>query len=143
MKSATDSGWSPRILELMKKRVVTAGIHTDDDARDDGESNASIGMMHEFGLGVPQRSFMRSAFDENEAKIKKIANLAYGGAAKGRWTPDKAAKQIGEGLVAEIKEKIRTNIPPALADATVAAKGSTAALIDTGAMLNAIDFEVK
>lgn len=38
-------------------------------------SRAQIAKYHEFGApkaGIPERSFMRSAFDENQKKIKKI-----------------------------------------------------------------------
>jgi len=35
------------------------GIMGDSDHRDDGLSNATIGAIHEFGHGVPQRSFLR------------------------------------------------------------------------------------
>jgi len=52
-------------LQSLKRKLKTAewaraevGIFSDHDARDDGESNVAIGKQHEFGQGVPRRSFL-------------------------------------------------------------------------------------
>ncbi len=39
--------------------------------------------------------------------------------------------------------KIQRGIDPALKDATIAKKGSSTPLIETGQLINSIDFEVK
>lgn len=50
-----------KLLKTIKKPpTVKVGIIGDHDAREDGESNATIGAQHEFGTStLPQRSFLR------------------------------------------------------------------------------------
>lgn len=49
-----------RLAKAFKQMPKTrVGIMGDTDARGDGLSNATIGAIHEFGHGVPQRSFLR------------------------------------------------------------------------------------
>ena len=50
---------------------------------------------------------------------------------------------LGEQIVADIKEKIDSNIPPLLSPATIKRKKSTKTLIDTGIMKNSINYEIK
>lgn len=47
------------IKALKGNPKARVGIMGDSDQRSDGLSNATIGAIHEFGHGVPQRSFLR------------------------------------------------------------------------------------
>lgn len=47
---------------------VRVGVLGDSNKRGDGLSNATIGSFHEFGLGVPQRSFLRRPLIDNMDK---------------------------------------------------------------------------
>ena len=55
---------------LRVKKTVQVGIFGNDNARDEGkETNSSIGFRHEFGVGVPQRSFLRMPITAKKGKI--------------------------------------------------------------------------
>jgi hypothetical protein len=52
----------PDFLKLLKQKKGTGKARVgilNDTPRSDGKSNAEIGQKHEFGIGVPQRSFLR------------------------------------------------------------------------------------
>lgn len=75
-----------KILKQSENKMVKVGILGDKDARENKGSNATIGVRHEFGIGVPLRSFLRmplidqldkdvqqsKAFDEET--LKKVIN---------------------------------------------------------------------
>lgn len=57
-----------QLLKALKVKppVGRIGILGDKDARSSGGSNASIGMMHEYGISpMPQRSFLRQPLNDN------------------------------------------------------------------------------
>lgn len=72
-----------KLLKSLKgTAAVKVGILGDHDRRDDSLSNATIGAIHEFGFGVPMRSFLRqplidnvnTALEENlDVKIDQVA----------------------------------------------------------------------
>lgn len=134
VKSAKDTG----------KRIVTVGVHADAGQSADGKASIQeIATIHEFGLGVPQRSFIGAWADENEAKnqarIKKLA-LAV---KNGKITEEQALDQFGLLAVGEIQQRIADGIPPENAPSTVARKGSSTPLIDTGSLRSSIRHKVE
>jgi hypothetical protein len=144
-KVIKDSGWSKALLDLMKKYTLTVGVHAGDADRGDGSSSAQIGFWHEMGSGNnPPRSFLRATFDSNLDKYKKLANTAAGKAARGDITAEQALSLVGLKIASDVKEAIRAGIDPSLKPATLKKKkGKSTPLIDTGQLLNSIDFEVK
>lgn len=60
-----DSGLKT-LMKLLQDNAsrVKVGIPTDNDSRKETNSNATIGLKHEMGLGVPQRSFLRMPLTE-------------------------------------------------------------------------------
>lgn len=61
---------------------VSVGIHEGEGAKVDYHGNPSgapliqVAMAHEFGIGVPVRSFLRSWFDANRSRIERELTLA-------------------------------------------------------------------
>lgn len=118
----------------------------------DDEENASKLLFAEMGTTTaPARPTLTPAYDERTAVSQAASDLdaalplAMNGASL-------RATDIVSGVVEEIAEKtrenIRSNTPPALADATIDARRSrgnesTDTLIDTGDMLGAVRSEVK
>ncbi len=134
-------------LEAILRRIadmdgwsVSVGVHEQEDSRSDiGVTNANLAAIHEFGAGnVPERSFLRSAFDANLESY--VDGLAEGAAdvIDGTLSPQKAVGRVGEKSVADAVDGIRAGIPPPLAPSTVARKGSTKQLIDTGQLVQSI-----
>ncbi len=122
-------------------REITVGIHAEEgqEQHDGGLTNAEVGTFHEFGLGVPQRSFIRAYFDENEAlivaKLEQAAQRVLDGA------DDKLeAQRFAVWLESQVKEFIlNRNVEPELSDATKKRRGENAVpLVDSSQMLGSI-----
>lgn len=143
----------PRYDALVKlptsfNATVTVGIHGDGD-HSNGMSIVQIGEIHEFGLGVPQRSWLRGWYDERKHLLSKAiaAELqavitAKAGSLKGK--PYLVAlKRFAVAVQASIQKRIASNIPPPLSPVTIARKGSSVALIDTGLLRSSITAQVN
>lgn len=125
---------------------VAVGVHGQ-DAGDSGGftageiDNVALAAIHEFGApgaSIPERSFLRAAFDRH---VKKYERLLLRGARKivaGTGTAKQAVALAGEAAVADVMNLINAGIAPANADATIVAKGSSTPLIDTGQLKAAI-----
>lgn len=102
------------------------------------ETMAEIANQHEFGLGVPERSWLRAWMDENEAMIRNDLRRAAMRIIEGKLTPAKAAEILGMKYVAHIQTRIANGILPANSERTIARKGSSTPLIDTGQFRSSI-----
>jgi hypothetical protein len=97
-----------------------------------------IANQHEFGLGVPERSWLRAWFDENEAMIRNDLRRAAMRIIEGRLTQVQAAELLGAKYVAAIQTRIANGIAPPNAQVTIDRKKSSTPLIDTGQFRSAI-----
>lgn len=101
--------------------------------------------VHEFGapsIGVPERSFMRSTIDNKENEILDAVEDAIWRYLEGEITLRNALTMIGEYLVGEVKKTIKDMDSPPLKPETITAKGSSGVLVDTGRLINSIDYKV-
>lgn len=131
-----------------KKARITIGIHADDGEKlhddatfeDDGALSpsvaltvAEVGAFHEFGTRtIPQRSFIRGWFDENVASNRELVFSQLKLVVAGKLPLETALERIALKAEAGVKLRIRNRIPPPLKPATIARKGSSVPLIDTG-----------
>ena len=94
--------------------------------------------------GTPERSFIRSTFDENvKVGWKEYADELRKAIINGQIDTDKALGLMGQRIKRDTQAKIRSNIPPPNAQSTIDAKGGKdKTLINTGQLLNSIDYEV-
>ncbi|NIQ92381.1 MAG: hypothetical protein GWN93_26745 [Deltaproteobacteria bacterium] len=111
---------------------------------------AHLATIHEFGVqsrNIPERPFMKIAFDSNRDKIfKKKADL-LGQVYDGRLTVKKALKKLGLFHEGNVKAVFRSGKLPALKQSTIKAKTvrgkrGTTPLIDTGQLRQSIASEV-
>jgi hypothetical protein len=149
-----DRGWNKIKRELAK---AAAGAHAriglldgkgGDEAREGGLTNAQIGAVHEYGsaaAGIPERSFLRSTMTaKQEELVGEVARL-IAQIAEGKMTVERALGILGARGVAEVQKTITTGdgVPPPNAPATIAHKGSSRPLVDTGRMVQSIAYDVK
>jgi hypothetical protein len=123
-----------------KPPSLTVGIHDEEGSAehsDGGTTVADIGTFHEFGLGVPQRSFIRDWVDENEADIAKVQEKLGVAILKGKVAPEQALERLGVYAVGSIQQRMTQGIGEAKAD------GSPATLIDTGVLRSSITYKVE
>lgn len=110
----------------------------------DGLTIAQYAMYNEYGTGkIPERSFMRSTFDEKLGSIKTLMDRQWEKFIRGETTIFRALSRIGMEHETDVKQKIRDLKTPPNAPSTIAKKGSDNPLIDTGAMVNSVRYVVK
>ncbi len=113
-----------------------------------GLTNVEIATIHEFGApraGIPERSFIRSTFQVRRDELGNIQAAAARGLLDGKYTVDRAFGLIGAWAASAVREQITKYGPflfSPLAARTIAAKGSSAPLVDTGQLVNSIAFVV-
>ncbi len=141
-----DLGWEAikRELERAKGREVAVGI-LQGSVDSEGASIAEYATYNEFGTDdVPSRPFMAMSFDENKADIEADFNRQGKAMVEGKRTANEALTVIGQKHAARVQNTITgRDITPKLADSTIKAKGSTKTLVDTGAMTNAVQIELR
>lgn len=142
-----DLGWKAikRELERAQGREVAVGI-LQGSVDSEGASIAEYATYNEFGTDdVPSRPFMAMSFDENKADIEADFNRQGKAMVEGKRTANEALTIIGQKHAARVQNTITgRDITPKLADSTIKAKkGSTKTLVDTGAMTNAVQIEVR
>lgn len=116
------------------------GPHT----RDAGISIAQYAAENEFGTReIPERSFMRSSFDQNLVKIEAFVAKQYGEVIDGKKKARDAVGLVGQALTAMIQKKIRQITFPPNSALTIARKGSSKPLIDFGQMIASIRYAIK
>lgn len=105
---------------------------------------ADVASKNEFGLGVPERSFIRAYVDANRNRIivdlREMAKRVIDGQIK---SFDAGLELIGLKIQREIMERIRSGIEPPNAQVTIDRKGSSVPLIDTGQLINSITYLVR
>lgn len=141
---------------LRRLREAAAGYHVkvgvigaEAAADHGGMTNADIASYHEFGLGVPQRSFIREWADENEGQNKAKLRRAGREILKNKSTVQTELERFGVEAVGSIQQRMASG-PSSwkpLAEATVRRKTGrsgdrTARLIDTGQLRSSITHEV-
>jgi hypothetical protein len=132
------------LFPQMAKAKVTVGLHGDAEPYEDGrpETVAEIASHHEFGEGVPQREFFRPTIDGNRDKygalIERLARIVIDGKKDLRWV----LAFLGTQVATDLKLYIVHMTEPELSPTTIAAKGSSALLQDTGHLKQSITYDV-
>ena len=113
----------------------------------DDEDNASKLLWAEYGTDTaPARPTLSPAYDE-EAVTREI-EAGVDALLGGRGSAVSVVSSAVESLADRVVKNIESNTPPALADSTIEARRSrgnmsTATLIDTGEMRDAVRSEAK
>ena len=133
-----------KMLLSLKKKEIQIGILSDAGINEEsGTAIVDYAIANEFGVGNnPERSFLRSTFDEQGDKWSGILNKIVDSVIEGKTDVQNKIEQAGAVMVGDVKEKILSNIPPANHPKTTAKKKSNRTLIDTGAMLKSINFKI-
>lgn len=130
---------------------ISVGIHAADggEVHEGDGSNAltvaQIGLIHEFGApaaGIPQRSFIRAWADENQGNVKKAISAMLQSVVRGKRTREQAFQLLGQAFTGQVKKRMAIGIPPPLSPVTIALKGSSKPLIDSGQLRSSISYAV-
>lgn len=131
------------LLARLKGGTVRIGILADAPKEGgEGGSLLEVAAAHEFGLGVPRRSFLADWLTQNEAEILGIVRGLQERIVKDEISLEQAQEQFGLWAVASIQARIKSGIDPELAAETIARKGSSTPLIDTGQLWTSISYAI-
>ena len=149
-----DSKWEriKRSLKAAERAFVRVGFFGEaaDGKVDDSDfTMLELAAVHEFGSEdgtIPERSFIRASLQQayDDGEMQKVCASLYKRIAEGELNTDQALKILGEWAVTIIKKFVTEGpyIEPELKPGTIAAKGSDRPLVDTGAMINAVQYEI-
>ena len=132
-------------LEQMDGASVQVGFLSGDLREDDASlTQAQVAAWNEYGNErIPERPFMRPAIAENKGNIADMQEVGYSNVIRQRSSVTREMKKIGTFVQGKIQKKIRDVKTPENADSTIASKGSSNPLIDTGSMRQAVSYEVN
>lgn len=131
------------MIPEIAKASVKVGIQSD-AGEQDGVSIAQYAFYNEFGTNnIPERSFLRTSMDENQAKYNRFIDNRFGKALTLELTARQALDQLGLMAVSDVQKKITDIRTPPNAESTVRIKGSSNPLIDNGTMRRAVRHEVE
>lgn len=129
----------------IRARAITVGIHEDQGggATDDSLTLIEVAEINEFGLGVPPRSFVRAFAEGYEDEHRASARRLCEAVTAGKVEADAGLEGLAAKYKAACQARIAGGIAPANAPSTIAKKGSSTPLIDTGQLRSAIDARVE
>jgi len=141
-----DKGFKQLAAQLGGMGSVSLGIHEAQakEAHPDSELTVGqIGAIHEFGLGVPARPFVRTWIDTNANKLVQEAANQYRLVAKGGISRKAALENLGYAWTDRLRKWVRAgNVRPTLSASTIKSKGSSIPLVDSGKMINSVQYRV-
>lgn len=91
---------------------------------------------------IPPRPFIKNAWDENESKYKKMIVEGLSDICNGKITARKLLDKLGTVCVADIRNSAIKLKNPANAPLTIANKGSSNPLVDTGEMIRKATYKI-
>lgn len=153
-----DHGWGDIKNEVrkMKNAKVSIGVHQNAgmamERNPDGTKSmsksatmAEVAYYNEFGTsrGIPERPFIRTTADEKKGVYSKFLKGELLDVFAGRKTVTIALERVGALAQGHVRKKIRNIRTPANSAATIAQKGSSNPLVDTGHLIKKIDYEVR
>lgn len=108
------------------------------------EKIATYAAANEFGTAtIPERSFIRSTFDEETPKLQAMLDAAVIRAQEKNIDLVDALIAPANYLRTAIINKIQSGVDPANAPSTVARKGSNTPLVHTGQMQQALSWRTS
>ena len=127
---------------------LKVGIFSDAGASPSGLTVAEVATYHEFGYGVPERSFLRAYLEQNQEKVLDTLIQQLQSVLDGKRPLKTALDRVGLLMVGEIKERISDGIAPPLEEATIAKKTRAGnrgdvPLINYGQLRNSIVHKVE
>lgn len=135
-------------LRIWNSAKLTVGIHAAEGALVEGSLTvAQIMTVHEFGSSdgrIPMRSWLRGWFDESQEQMSGIVRDLTMAIVRGKLRAKTALARLGSIAVAELQARwARTPGDwPALKPKTIARKGSSKPLIDTGQARTSVTYQI-
>ena len=136
-------------LEKAKRGYIAVGLPAEEvggTVYDNGQTVAQVGAQHEYGAGVPRRSFLRTPFSAKKDELETAIAKQFEDVFKRGKKAEQALGLIGTVAVNISKGAFTTRGYgewPDITQATKDAKGSSQVLIDTGILRGSITYVVR
>jgi hypothetical protein len=127
---------------LSKAKTVKVGF-LEKAKYPDGTSVALIAALQDFGapsVGIPPRPFFRNMVAAKNGEWPEAVRTLL---KDNNYAAGTVLRLMGEGIAGQLRQSIVDTNDPPLKPATIARKGSSKPLVDTGVLINSIDFEVS
>lgn len=108
----------------------------------DKESGLKVMFILAKKVVIPERSFVRSTFDENLNQWTEICWHKVEDIISGDGTADQLANALGRQMQKDIRSKIKRIKTPRNSPITIANKGADNPLIDTGKLVEAVKYHI-
>lgn len=106
----------------------------------DGTPVPLVAALNEFGTSkAPPRPFFRNMISQKSSGWGPAAGKLL---VSNNYDVRTTLTLVGEGIKGQLQQSIASNIPPPNAPSTIARKGHSRTLIDTGQMLNSVTYLV-
>ena len=144
-----DTGYAKALKtfnEISKGPSVVTGVLESSGVsdKDSGLTLVEVATFNEFGTeSIPERSFIRSTADENFTKYLAKSDILKRKIILQEITIKNALGVMGQLIQSDIIAKINSGVEPANDPKTIAAKGSSKTLIDSGQMKQSIRYKVE
>ena len=129
-------------LEKLGGAAIAAGVE-EGRSYPDGTPVSEVALYNEYGTSTaPARPFLSQAWENCEEQVRSLcgqlaADIADGGDA------GSGLEEVGEALKTAIQAEILSGDFEPNAPATIARKGSSQPLVDTGELLDSITYEIR
>ncbi len=145
-----DRGWNKfkRDMKKIDGSYVKVGLQSGSLHKGEGgeiSDLVAIGAIHEFGTKtIPERSFMRTTFDERQHQLNALKIRLSRTISSGRMSVRQGLTILGEAMSNAIKKKITDIKLPPLKNPSEKRTGEGVAnpLVDTGQLRSGITYEV-
>lgn len=132
-----------RMLEELATLEVRIGFQAGEAQEEDGTDMCDVAAYNELGTEhIPARPFLRKSVDENASKINSFMKAKVKELTQGK-PGEQVLKEIGIFQKDLIQEKIKSGTFEPNADSTIAKKGSSKPLIDTGKMRQSVNYVIQ
>lgn len=149
MKSQIIKKLDGKFLDRLKRSIATnpkinVGFPSGGPVEESGTPVALVAAVHEFGSQhVPERSFLRAGIRDGADQQVRLNRRNLAAVARNEMSVQEALGQLGEMAVSQVKQTIASGDFVPLKEATIARKGSSAPLIDTGQMHQSVAWEYE
>ncbi len=138
------------VFDELKKRLVGSDkvVHVgfpEGPKEADGTPIAMVAAVQEYGSpaqGIPERPFLRVAPRKNRAKYVRLNRINLVKMLRGQMGMDQALCQLGEMAKGDVVAEIRSGDFTPLKAATIKRKGSSRPLVDTGQMVQSVQWQL-
>jgi len=130
-------------LSYLASHGVRVGILNDTDKNEDGDVILFYAIDNEYGKGrIPARPFFRTGIKNGDKKIRERLNTNINKVINGKMTGEQALNNLGIMVKGMIQDSLRNGNWKPNAPRTLALKGNKPPLVDSGSMMDAIDYEI-